>query len=134
MPPKRVHKRPPKPAPKPITPDEPEAIRFNADAFLYSWGPHSLPQHNGFRAAIEKAFDIDPTSDYVYRADPAAVTLPQAQVAIDHGSARGFHAFYLDENGLQVGCPSFLESSATERLIDTNYTNSLILPIPLQQI
>lgn len=102
MPPKRVHKRPSKPAPKQLAPDEPGGPRFNADAFLYKWGPQSLPHHNGFRAAIEKAFDIDPTSDYVYRADPAAVTLPQAQVAIDHGSARGFHAFYLDENGLQV--------------------------------
>lgn len=103
MPPKRVHKRPPKSALKPTTPDEPEAPRFNADAFLYNWGPHSLPQHNGFRAAIEKAFEIEPTSDYVYRADPAAVTLMQAQVAIDHGSARGFHAFYLGEDGGVVG-------------------------------
>jgi hypothetical protein len=102
MPPKRVHKRPPKAVPKPTTPDGPEAPRFNGDAFLYSWGPQSLPQHNGFRAAIEKAFDIDPTSDYVYQASPAEFTLSQVQVAIDHGSMHGLHGWYKDEHDQQV--------------------------------
>jgi hypothetical protein len=102
MPPKRAHKRPPKAAPKPTITDEPEAPRFNPDAFLRSWGPQSLPQHNGFRAAIEKAFDIEPTDDYIYQAHPAKFTLPQVQVAIDHGNMHGLHAWYRDDSGQQV--------------------------------
>jgi hypothetical protein len=101
MPPKRVHKRPPKAAPKATTPEEPEVPKFNPDALIHSWGPHSLPQHNGFRAAIEKAFDIEPTDDYVYHAS-VSVTLPQVQVAIDHGNMHGLHAWYRNENGQQV--------------------------------
>jgi hypothetical protein len=74
---------------------------FNPDEFFYHWNPSLAPQNNDLRSAINKAFNLQPTDDYIYHAT-ASVTLAQVQVAIDSGDRNGLHAWYRNDNGEQV--------------------------------
>jgi hypothetical protein len=74
---------------------------FDPDDFFRSWDASLVPQNNDLRSAINKAFNLLPTDDYVYHAT-ASLSLAQVQVAIDNGNKNGLLAWYREENGEQV--------------------------------
>lgn len=75
---------------------------LDAQAFIQAWNRDDVPKNNDLRSSIVAKFQLNNLDDYVYYAGQASVTLPQAQVAIDHGDANGMHNWYQDENGEQV--------------------------------
>ncbi|KIW00133.1 uncharacterized protein PV09_08311 [Verruconis gallopava] len=100
---------------------------FDPVRFLESWNASTrAPQNNDLRAAIMNAFGLKPTDDYVYHAI-ASVTLAQVQVAIDHGSANGMHAWYRDEAGQQIAPPSQADIEAYTQIFSPTTATSKAL-------
>jgi hypothetical protein len=86
------------------------ASSFDPDAFFEKRDEAIVPYNNHLQACIKRAFKLKPNDDYVYHAI-ASVTLEQVQIAINHGSANGMHAWYRDEKGEQV-CPPTIHPHA----------------------
>ncbi|KAI9686824.1 MAG: hypothetical protein M1820_010544 [Bogoriella megaspora] len=79
---------------------------FDPESFTEAWkeGQYGPPTDNDLRGAIIKAFGLKETDEYVYHAI-ASVTLSQVQVAINHGSEGGLHAWYKEEDGKLIPPP-----------------------------
>ena len=115
---------------------------FDPDILFQGWQerPHTLHQDDDLESSVTSTFNLDTNDNYVYHAI-ASVTLAQVQSAINHGSASGLHAWYLDEHGKPViiNFPASVKPRPLARpssfrhlrqQIFSHTPSSLLLPIP----
>lgn len=88
---------------------------FDPDSFFEAWAKEEItpPYDNNFRRFIIRAFGLELSDDYQYQAT-AVVSLLQAQTYVEFGAQGGLHAWYRDEAGKEVSCPSkYLEHTVS---------------------
>ena len=80
-----------------------DSNNFDPDKFFEAWKKEEVtpPYDNDFRKFIIRAFGLEYTDSFVYRA-VAEVTLLQAQTYVEFGGQGALHKWYVDGEGNQV--------------------------------